>query len=384
MNAESNSHTVGSRALISGAGTLLSRISGVVRDICFAAFLGGSDELAAFLVAFSLPNLVRRFLGEGALADAFIPLFNHRLAKEGPQAAWIYAQRILRGLMLILGSGAILFALLSWSIGQWLSLPVLWQKVCMTLPALNVFLIGICLVAFFCSILNSLGYFALSSMIPIVLNLGLILGALTAWWKADGISSRLFLAYGASLAVLGQIFLLVRFLKAKQFRMTWLGPIGWHEWRHLMRLLLPGLLAAGAYQLNVLADRLIAGTLGANAVNSLYFSERLIYFPVGILGVSFAIAGLPTMSRAAATGDRDRMWRTLGYSLTLIESAGLPTMIFLLLCARDIVSILFGYGHFQQKNVVAVSAALQVYAWGIPAFLAIRPLRNLYLAAQNT
>ncbi len=367
------------------SGILGSRVSGLVRDMVFGAFWGTSDALGAFLVAFTVPNLVRSLLGEGALSEGFVPLFNERLAKGGKASAFAILCNVLSVVSLLLAA-LVVVGVIGCVIASMLLEPGLARLTLRLAAALLPYTFFICLVGFLTGVLNSFGRFSLPFLAPVILNVMFIVATM---WLAPLIGTeqrvQIFaLVIGVMLAGILQLLAMGWLLHRQGFRFRFVPrwrSEGMHE---LWALVLPACFGAAIYQVNVLCDRVVAGWLGGYAVTSLYYSERLIFLPIGIFAVALSAACLPVMSRASAEADVSGMVSALLYAVRHILFLTLPCVLIFMLLGREVIALIFERGSFTSESTEHTLAALLFYAPGIPAFAAAKILRAGFFSRKNT
>ena len=385
MRLQSSFKTISSGMAVNSMGILASRVSGLVRDIFFARFLGTSNALGAFLVAFTVPNLFRRIFGEGALSEAFVPLFTRKLSKNGRASAFQLAYEVLSGLTLILlgvvAFGMVICGVLSQYVPN--SFAQLTLKLSTLLLPYTVF---ICISAICTGMLNSLKHYSVPAASPLILNCLLVLALIYICPRLgpnesdqlSGLVGAVLLA--GILQLLSLILVLFRYRFIFQFSTNFRSP----QMKELVSLVVPGIFGASITQINVLFDRFFASWLGGFAVTSLYYSERLVYLPIGVFGVALATACLPEFTRALAEDRVNDMIVAFFYSLRQILYLTLPFVLFLMMLAPHLVSLLYQRGNFDEESARGTVAAIMFYAPGIPAFAAVKILRAAFFCRKDT
>ena len=378
--------TIAKRASVVAGATLMSRVLGFARDVVIAFALGAGPLADAFFAAFRIPNLMRRLFAEGSLTMAFVPVFSRAREQEGSEAAYAFARSSLVWLLLVLG--AVVGALIL------LARPLAWAVVAgfsddPQLFGFTVTLIRICLpyiifissVALCMGLLNSLGHFFAPAAAPCILNLVLIGAALAG--VVTGASVPVLLAWGVLVAGLGQFLLQQPFLHRQGF--YWRG-----SWRfrdshvfRMARLMLPMVLGAAVYQLNIVVNTLLASFLARGSISYLYYADRLVQFPLGVFGIAMGTAALPSFSHLASQGRRQELWSTLNSSLGLTLFVSLPAAAGLIGLSQPLVQALFARGAFGAASSEATAAALVGYSVGLPAFSCVRPLVSAYYSLQD-
>jgi putative peptidoglycan lipid II flippase len=386
-----SSLTRGIRQLASG--TLLSRLTGLGRDVVLAAVFGSGQALAGFIVAFTVPNLLRRLLGEGALAEAAVPVFTDREHKAGRAAAFALMNRllVLATILLVLGSVAALGveAAAAWLQGlDWLPAKVAnfldeprVQIAIGLIPLIMPYCVFVCLGGFIGGILHALDHYRIPALAPAALNLAFIAAA--SWVGVQ----KLELNVGVRLltfAVLAAGALQLIAVVIVLWRFGWRPGLGTGDGtKRVLGQMSVLVFGASLAQFNVSIDRVLALWLGAGAVTGLYYAERLIYLPVGLLGVAAASAALPQLSRASAKGDDQTAAEVLAYCLRISLAIAIPAACFLAALREPIVRLLFARGQFDAASIAATTVAVLAYAAGIPVFVAAKPVRAAFIGRSD-
>lgn len=378
--------------------TMLSRFLGLARDVLMAGFFGTSLSMSAFVVAFTIPNLFRRLFGEGALSAAFVPVLVETREKEGPEQAWKLSNKVLTltGLVLIL-----ITALVILGASAGLFLTGISDKTALTLSLLRImmpYMIFICLAAVSMGILNSLHHFAVSSFAPAILNVCWIVAVVfvvprIGTCDAAGVNTPEEKIYAVAWAVLLAGFLqwavqwpvLTRFgWKPKFYPELFQGPEKNPRIRTIMLLMGPAALGMAVSQVNVMIDRLLAMWIGPAAPAALFFSERLIYFPLGIFATALGTVLLPVFSKQAANDNHEEIRLTVGRSLKQLFYIMLPAALGLLVLATPIVQMIFEWKTFDASSTWMTAIALQCYAPGLVVFSLAKIFVPAFYAMQDT
>ncbi|MCF7816531.1 MAG: murein biosynthesis integral membrane protein MurJ [Kiritimatiellales bacterium] len=370
-----------------GSFTLLSRGLGMLRDVIFAYFFGTSLFASAFLVAFKIPNLFRRLFGEGALSAAFIPVLIETRTKEGDQAAWDMAAKVVTMAAAVLTAIA-LVGVLAFSIG--LHIPNISEKWLTNFGLSRVmfpYVLLICMASLSMAVLNSYKHFATSAFAPCLLNLILIAVMLCLFpFIGHEDSSRAYaLAWAVLLAGVAQVAIqlptLKRFGCPFKFSSHWNDP----RIRRILYLMGPAALGAGITQINVLLDGYLAVWIGDWAPAALFYSERLVYFPLGIIATALGTVLLPTFSTHAAEKNIDAMRDTITHSLRHLIYIMTPAALGLLVLAPFILQAIFEWnGSFNAQSTLFSTRALMCYAPGLLVFSASKVFVPAFYAMQDT
>ena len=375
-----------STATVGGA-TILSRILGFLRDVVLARLFGATGATDAFFLAFRIPNLLRRMVGEGSFALAFVPVLSeYREAGDREAVRELVdhvAGSLLAVLMVITAVGVLAApAVLAVFAPAWLAdnRPEFWLGVEMlriTFP----YVLFISLTALAGGILNTWERFLVPALTPILLNLALIGAALLLSPRMD--VPVMALAWGVLIA--GVVQFLVQFPALAKLGLV---PRPRWGWRHdgvkrIMKLMIPTLFGSSVAQINILFDSLIATFLAAGSVSWLYYSDRLLEFPVGVFGVALATVVLPNLSRKHAAQSREAFSATMDWALRLSALITLPAAVGLAVLAAPILATLFQYEAFRPDDVVMAAWSLVAYSLGLPAYIAVKVLAPGYFARQD-
>ena len=356
---------------------MLSRILGFIRDMLFARIFGVDLETDAFFVSFKIPNFLRRLFAEGAFAQAFVPVLSDYKEHGGKEALRLFIDRTAGTLalsvmvMTIIGVLAapvliVMFAPGFLYEGRQYELAVKMLRI--TFP----YLFFISLVAFAGSILNAFGRFAVPAFTPVLLNVCMIIAAI---WLAPLMPEPIVaLAWGIFAA--GIMQLLFQFPALMRLGLLPRVKIGFRDSgvQRVMKLMLPAIFGVSVTQINLLLDTLIASFLSTGSVSWLYYSDRLVEFPLGVLGIAVATVILPSLSKNHVEEDTEAFSRSLDWSFRLVLLVGVPASIGLMLLAEPIVSTLFQYDQFSRADVVMTAKSLVAYAIGLSGFILVKVL----------
>lgn len=372
---------------IVGLMTLISRVLGFIRDQVLAIVFGAGALTDVFLVAFKIPNFLRRLFAEGAFAQAFVPVFTEykeTRSREALQDLAAHVSGTLATLLLLVSTlGVMLSPLLIMLFAPgFLDEPERFDLATHMLRLTFPYLFFISLVAYAGSMLNTFGRFAIPSFTPVLLNICMIGAALLLSPHFETPITAL--AWGVFIAGAVQLGLQVPFL-----RQIGLLPRPRWGWKHpgvrrILKLMAPAILGSSVAQINLLLDTVIASFLAAGSLSWLYYSDRLMEFPLGLLGVTLGTIILPRLSREHALQSAEQFERTLDWAVKLVLVLGLPSAIGLMMLAEPMLLTLFGYGEFQPRDATMASYSLIAYSAGLPAFLLIKIFAPAFFARQNT
>jgi putative peptidoglycan lipid II flippase len=380
-----NTKVIKSAALI-GALTSISRALGLVRDFLTAGFFGTSLPISAFVVAFRIPNLFRALFGEGALSSAFVPVFIQARKNEGDEKAWLLARRIISlvGLALIAvvaaGILGITFLLRRAELGE---------KALLILPLARIMLpyvFFICMAGLAMGILNSYHKFALPALTPSLLNITWIVFVLLVCPRfGSTLQEQVFgLAWGVLAAGLVQFSVQVPALMRCGFRPGFALDLTDRRVLQVFGLMGPAALGLAVTQVNVMINSLLAAWIGPWAPAALFYAERLLYFPQGILAVAMSTVLLPVLSGHAARSDYGQIHETINHSLRNLLFVMIPASVGLLAMAGPIVQLIYEWHRFSPESTRLTSLALRFYAPGLMVFCLAKVFVPTFYATQDT
>jgi putative peptidoglycan lipid II flippase len=371
-----------STALVGGM-TLISRLLGFVRDMLIARLFGVDIATDAFFAAFKLPNFLRRLFAEGAFAHAFVPVLSDYKENQGEAELKDFIDKTAGTLALILFlitlAGVIAAPLLIMLLAPGFA----WQGVQHDLAAefLRItlpYLFFISLTAFAGAILNVYGKFALPALTPVWLNVLMIAAAIELSPRLDQpVTAMAWGVFGAGIVQLAfQLPALIRLGLLPRLKPAFADP----GVRKVIGLMLPAMFSVSVTQINLLFDTLIASLLAAGSVSWLYYSDRLVEFPLGILGVAVSTVILPNLSKTHAAGDPAAFSAALDWGLRLVLLIGLPATMGLIILAEPLLSTLFQYEAFGAEDVHFAGLSLRAYAVGLLGFILIKVLAPAFTA----
>jgi len=373
-----------------GGATATSRILGFVRDIFVAAALGTGPVADAFFVAFRFPNLFRRLFAEGAFNSAFVPLYARALEGEGEAEARKFGEEalsvLLTALLVVTAVAEIAMPLLMFVMAPGFAAdPAKFDLTVVLTRIAFPYLALVSLVAFYSGVLNSRGRFAAAAFAPALLNVVLIAGLLLVFWK--GWDSHP--AAGAVLSVATVIggvaqLALVMFATHRAgaviaLRRPRLTP----RVRRLVKLGVPGVVAGGITQINIVIGTMIA-SMAPGAVSYLYYADRLYQLPLGIVGIAIGVVLLPDLSRQLRAGREDLAGHSQNRAVEFAMALTLPSAVALFVMAKPIIEVLFQRGSFGPADTIATSEALAAFAVGLPAFVLVKVFSPGFFAREDT
>ena len=365
--------------------TLISRISGYLRDILIAIFLVSGPVADAFFVAFRIPNTFRRLFGEGSFNAAFVPSYSKELVK-GKRKSENFANNIFNLLTIFLLALVLLVELfmpvfVSLIAPGFKSNPEKFALATQLTKITFPFILFVSLASFFSAILNSHNRFAAASAAPIILNLVMI--GILVFGKILGEKLVIFLSYGVSIAGFIQAFFLVIFVKRFfEPKLKFNFNISKNV-KLFFKKLLPSIFSSGVTQINILVGTIIA-SFQASAVSILYYADRIYQINLAIAGIAIGTVILPKLSFYIQQNKKLDIDKIQNKSLELSLLLSLPAMLALIIANEEIVSSLFGYGSFDEISVKNSAKALLYFSIGLPAFALIKIFSSFIFARDNT
>ncbi|HEX7368783.1 MAG TPA: murein biosynthesis integral membrane protein MurJ [Rhodanobacteraceae bacterium] len=367
--------------------TLISRVLGLVRDISISHVFGASVATDAFVIAFRIPNFMRRLFAEGSFSTAFVPVFTE--VKETGSHAELkdLTSRVagtLGGVLLIVTALGIIFSpqLAIISAPGALDDP---RKLSLTVHLLQLtfpYLLFVSLTALCGGVLNSFHKFALPALTPVILNLCLIAGALVlSRYLAVPIE-----ALGWAVLAAGILQLLFLLPAVRRLDLLALPRWGWNhlQVKKIMRLMLPTLFGSSVAQINLLLDTIVVSLLVTGSQTWLYYATRFLELPLGVFGVALGTVILPALSRHHVGADREGFSKSLDWGLRITLLIALPAMCGLLLLAEPVVATFFQNGRFNAFDSHMTAIAIEGLAAGVPAIALTRTLLPAFYSRQDT
>jgi putative peptidoglycan lipid II flippase len=372
--------------------TLLSRVLGLVRDVVFARFFGAGLVMDAFFVAFKIPNIFRRFFAEGAFSQSFVPVFAEYDETRSHAEAKELADRVSGTLGLILfvftAIGVIAapilisFAGMGWLLNPYADSAAKFDLAVEMLRFTFPYLFFISLTALAGAILNTYRRFAAAAFVPVLLNIVLI--SFAAFLAPEFEQPGIVLAVGVFVAGLVQLlFMLPSLAKVGMLpRPKW----GWsHDGvRRIAKLMLPAIFGSSVAQINILFDTLLASFLVTGSISWLYYSDRLMEFPLGVFGIALATVMLPNLSREYATQSHENFAAMLDWALRMVLLVAAPAAVGLFILAAPALTTIFYGGRFGEADVAMATLSLMAYSFGLLGFTFDKVLVPGYFARQDT
>lgn len=371
--------------------TLVSRILGFVRDILIAATLGAGTVADAFFAAFKLPNLFRRLFAEGAFNAAFVPMYARRREGKDDGDGVAAAQAFADAVFTVMCTVLILLVIVIEAGLPWLmrvitpgfadipgKLELATELTRITFP----YILLISLVAMISGVLNSVGRFGAAAATPIILNLCLIGALLVGAERLETPGHAL--AWGVAAAGLLQFLWVANAARRAEVMPRLQRPKITPEVKTMLVRMIPGVIGAGVYQLNLVVDMIIATLVANGALSFLYFADRVTQLPLGVVGVAIGTALLPLLSRQLRAGKEAEAMHNQNRAIEISLLLTLPAAAALIVIPTPIVSTLFEHGRFSAADTAATAGALAAFAVGLPAYVLIKVLAPGFFAREDT
>lgn len=369
--------------------TLLSRILGLVRDIVFAQVFGAKAVTDAFFVAFKIPNFMRRLFAEGAFSQSFVPVLSESRSNEATEQTRDLIDHVTGslGLLLLIITvlGVLLAPLLIMLFAPGFVFTQGEQQSVLAADLLRItfpYMLFISLTALAGGILNTFGKFGVPAFTPVLLNICMIGAAIFVAPLMD--QPIMALAWGVLAAGIAQLLFQFPFLKRLGMLPRPRLKRGHAGVGKIMKLMLPAMFGSSVAQINLLLDTVIASFLAAGSVSWLYYSDRLVEFPLGIFGIALATVILPTLSSRHAEKSPEQFSQTLDWAIHWGLLAGVPATAGLFMLAAPMITTIFQYGEFNDAAVTMASLSLKAYSLGLIGFIMVKVLVPGFFARQDT
>lgn len=369
-----------------GGFTSISRMLGLARDVLTAGFFGTSLPISAFFVAFRIPNLFRALFGEGALSSAFVPVLVATRKNEGDEKAWTLARRVISLVGVVL---LYVVALGVVGITLFMQRPGLGVKTAMVLPLARImlpYLFFICMAGLSMAILNSYHKFALPALTPSLLNITWIVFLLVVCRRIGStLEEQVYgLAWGIFAAGIIQFSVQIPALIKCGYRPGFSLGLNDPRVMRVFTLMGPAAIGLAVTQINVMVNSFLAMWIGSWAPAALFYAERLLYFPQGILAVALSTVLLPVLSGHAARSDHQEIRATVNHALRNLLFVMIPASIGLLSLARPLVQMICEQFRFGPESTSLTALALQFYAPGLMVFCLAKVFVPVFYAMQDT
>jgi putative peptidoglycan lipid II flippase len=380
------SNNLAKSSLVFSGMTFLSRILGFIRDVVAAFIFGASPGYDAFVLSFRIPNLLRRLFAEGAFSQAFVPVLSEYQTKKSPEEVKVFVNHITGNLAMILAIVTML-GIICAPLCIYLFAPgfdatgprhvLATDMLRITFP----YIFFISLTALSGGLLNTYGKFAVPAFTPVFLNLSMIAASCLLAPRMQ--NPEMALAWGVLLAGIVQLAFQVPFLLKLGIlprpQINWSDPAV----RRVLYLMPPAIFGAAISQITLLVDSLFASFLVSGSISWLYYADRLMEFPLGIIGVGLATVILPSLARQHANGSKQEFAKTLDWSVRCVLLIGVPSMLGLFMLAGPLVATLFQSGKFTNHDVLMTQQCLMAYALAVLGIMLAKIFSSAFYATQD-
>ena len=380
------------KAMTTVAGfSLLSRLTGMVRDIMMAAAIGRGPLADAFFVALKLPNMFRRIAAEGAFSVSFIPLYSKTLETEGEEGAAYFSGRTFSIMTLVMGIFSVLMMIAMPLVIRVIA-PGFYEAGVSYAPAVEMtritfpYLLLMTLTSLFGGMLNAHNKFGPFAAAPIIFNFFNISAIFVGqhFFPESDKAVPYLLSYAISISGVFQLLLMIAYVRKYKIKFHWQGLVPDQKIKKMFKLMVPGIIGAGILQINIFVDTLFASKLGTGAVSSLYYADRLNQLPLGVIGIAVGAALLPLLSRSISANNIAESKDLFNRSLEHTYLIALPASVALLVTPVPFIALLFERGEFTRADTLITAHVLMGYALGLPAYIAGKVFATVFWARQDT
>jgi putative peptidoglycan lipid II flippase len=380
------------------AAVMLSRVLGLGREMMFAALFGGSRWMDCFYLAFRVPNLLRDLFAEGALSQAFVTTFSKKVKSDGPDNAWVLANRMMTLAAVFMS----VVTLAGIAVAPWIvELLTSFSKSGETARDFNVaefslmvemvrvmypFIALVSLSALVMGMLNARDVFGMPALASCFFNIGSMAGgAAIGYWMDPEWGPRSLVGFSWGVVIGGVAQLVCQFPALRAVGYRFVADFKWNDSgvKQILKLMGPAVIAASVTQVNVVVNSMFAYGVGEGAVSWLSYAFRLMQLPIGVFGVAVATVTLPALSRAAMNGVGEDFAPTLAKGLKLVMFLVFPATVGLVMLAAPIISVLYERGEFDAADRLATAGALQAYGYGLLFYAGLKVLQPAFYAIEK-
>lgn len=392
MSESSQAKTIARSAATVSIAVFASRILGLIREQVFAVLFGAGYAYDAFVVAYRIPNLLRDLFAEGALSSALVAVLTDYKTKKGPAETWKLANNVIATTILIVGSIAAVGAFFATDIvsaitaGDYSLVPGKHELTTLMTSIMFPFLLLVSLSAVAMGILNTMGKFFVPSIASSFFNLGSIISgvAMALIFPKYGLDPIVGMACGVLIGGLLQLVSQVPSLRKQGLRFRLRLNFADKGLRRIMMLMVPAVIGLSATQMNIFINTFFASSCIQGSVSWLNYAFRIFMFPIGLVGVSLAIATMPIVSRHASQGDV-AMLRDAYVSATVLSLIfSVPATFGLIFLAQPIIRVIFEHGNFNAYDTINTANALALYAVGLFAYASLKIIVPVFYALNKT
>lgn len=368
--------------------TVVSRVLGYVRDQRLTLLLGTTGLADSFVLAYRIPNILRRLVGEGSMTASFIPVFTDYMRNRTREETWEFANRLFWTFCVILSALTVLGVIFSPLFVRFFSM---FGKNQLQFEAIYLnrlmfpYILFIGMAAMAMAILNCFHIFGPPAATPILLNISFIVFSVAAVWKHFS-SPAAALAVGVLVGGIFQFFWQIPQLVKRGMSFKFAVSFSDPGVRRVARLMVPGFIGMGIAQINLLVDTIFANAkiMPEGSLVSLYVADRVTELVLGGYAIAVATAIMPMMSHQAAAGDHEGMKKTFLFALRIVSFITIPATVGLVILREPIVQVLFQHGRFVAESTRLTARALLYYSLGLPAFAAVKLIVPAFYSTQDT
>ncbi|MFM2199217.1 MAG: hypothetical protein RLZZ505_2649 [Verrucomicrobiota bacterium] len=380
------------------AAVMLSRVLGLAREMMFAALFGGSRWMDCFYLAYKVPNLLRDLFAEGALSQAFVTTFSKKVKSDGPEQAWVLANRMMTLAAVFMGLVSLVgIAVAPWIVELLTSLSKSGetareynpQEISLMVEMVRVmypFIALVSLSALVMGMLNARDVFGMPALASCFFNIGSMAGgAAIGYWMDPTWGPRSLVGFSWGVVIGGLAQLVCQFPALRAVGYRFVADFNWNDSgvKQILKLMGPAVIAASVTQVNVVVNAMFAYGVGEGAVSWLSYAFRLMQLPIGVFGVAVATVTLPSLSRAAISGVGEDFAPTLAKGLKLVMFLVFPATVGLVVLAEPIISLLYERGKFDAADRMATAGALRAYGYGLLFYAGLKVLQPAFYAIEK-
>ncbi|MHB1661280.1 MAG: murein biosynthesis integral membrane protein MurJ [bacterium] len=387
MPSQSKNHEIVRNLSVVSFFTLISRILGLLRDVCIAYFFGAGMATDAFFVAFRIPNLFRRLFGEGGISASFIPVYSESLSKNHKNDADDLFKTVFTALffiLLFLSATGFLFSFFFVAVTApgFLNKPLELHFAVLLTKIMFPYIFMIGLAAFLSGVLNVHGSYAPGAIYPIILNILFIISAifLRPFFHPGIYALAVGVMAGGGLQLLSQIY----YIKKKKISLGFKFSFNNSGVKSVFKLLTPSLLGMAVIQLNLVFDTLLASFLPAGSISFLYYGDRLYQFPLGVFAIAMQTAIFPTLSASFAKNDLKEVDGAFNFSSTLMFFIIIPSSIGLILLRSSLVKLIYMHGVFNAADAQKTAGVLLFFIVGLWASALLKTVVPVFYSMKDT
>ncbi|MFK7850092.1 MAG: murein biosynthesis integral membrane protein MurJ [Akkermansiaceae bacterium] len=380
------------------AAVMLSRVLGLGREMLFAGLFGGSRWMDCFYLAFKIPNLLRDLFAEGALSQAFVTTFSKKVKSDGPDEAWVLANRMVTLVVVFMSLVTLAgIAVAPWIVELLTSLsrsgatprdynPEEISLIIEMVRVMYPFIALVSLSAVVMGMLNARDIFGMPALASCFFNIGSMAGGVAiGYWMDPTWGPRSLVGFSWGVLIGGLAQLVCQFPALWSVGYRFVADFKWNDSgvRKVLKLMVPAVVAASVTQVNVMVNAMFAYGVGEGAVTWLTQAFRLMQLPIGVFAVAVATVSLPALSRAAMNGVSEEFAPTLAKALKMVMFLVLPATVGLVVLAEPIISLIYERGKFDGADRLAVAGALQAYGVGLLFYSGLKVLQPAFYAIDR-